>query len=188
MRHNFKISAMKNTVLKILHVLSWILFIGLCLEAGVFLFITVFRFFIDPADAHIFWQEVNLTALYDFDPGYYAVETSLITLVAITKAWMFYLIVRLFNDKKFNLEKPFNQEVRKFISNVAYLSFGIGLVSSWVVNFAKWFVEKGVEMPDSEEMSAGGADVWLFMGVILLVIAHIFKRGIEIQTENELTI
>ncbi len=179
---------MKNTALKILHVLSWIFFIGLCFEAGVFLFNTVFRFFIDPADAHLFWQEVNLTTLYNFDPGYYVVETSLITLVAIAKAWMFYLIVKLFNDKKFNLEKPFNQEVRKFISNAAYLSLGIGLVSSWAVNFANWFVEQGVKMPDSEAMSVGGADVWLFMGIVLLVIAQIFKRGIEIQTENELTV
>jgi hypothetical protein len=34
----------------------------------------------------------------------------------------------------------------------------------------------------------GGADVWLFMGVILYIIAQIFKRGIEIQAENELTV
>jgi hypothetical protein len=33
-----------------------------------------------------------------------------------------------------------------------------------------------------------GADVWLFMGVTLFVIAQIFRRGIEIQTENELTV
>jgi hypothetical protein len=30
--------------------------------------------------------------------------------------------------------------------------------------------------------------VWLFMSVTLFVIAQIFKRGIEIQTENELTV
>ena len=179
---------MKINALKFLYVLSWILFIGLCVEAGAFLFITVFRFFIDPADAHIFWQEVNLTDLYNYDPGYYLIETSLITLVAIAKAWLFYLIVKLLHDKKLNLAQPFNQEVRRFVTNMAYLSFGIGLVSSWAVNFARWFVEKGVKMPDSESMSVGGADVWLFMGIILLVISQIFKRGIEIQTENELTV
>jgi hypothetical protein len=43
-------------------------------------------------------------------------------------------------------------------------------------------------MPDIENMRLGGADVWLFMGVTLFVIAQIFKRGIEIQTENDLTI
>ena len=49
-------------------------------------------------------------------------------------------------------------------------------------------VKKGVNMPDIQYLHLGGADVWLFMGVILFVIAQIFKRGIEIQTENELTI
>ena len=43
-------------------------------------------------------------------------------------------------------------------------------------------------MPDIQYLKFGGADVWLFMGIILLVIAQIFKRGVEIQSENELTI
>jgi len=43
-------------------------------------------------------------------------------------------------------------------------------------------------MPDTQHLHLGGADVWLFMGVILFVIAQIFKRGIEIQRENELTV
>jgi hypothetical protein len=43
-------------------------------------------------------------------------------------------------------------------------------------------------MPDIEHLRLGGADVWLFMGVTLFVIGHIFKRGIEIQSENELTV
>jgi hypothetical protein len=34
----------------------------------------------------------------------------------------------------------------------------------------------------------GGSDVWIFMGITLLVIAHIFKKGIEIQEEHELTV
>lgn len=43
-------------------------------------------------------------------------------------------------------------------------------------------------MPDIQSLNLDGSDVWLFMGLILLVIAQIFKKGIEIQTENELTI
>jgi hypothetical protein len=43
-------------------------------------------------------------------------------------------------------------------------------------------------MPAIESLRIGGADVWLFMGVTLLVIGQIYKKGIEIQTENELTV
>jgi hypothetical protein len=43
-------------------------------------------------------------------------------------------------------------------------------------------------MPDTQRLRLGGSDVWIFMSVILFVIAQIFRRGIEIQSENELTV
>lgn len=78
--------------------------------------------------------------------------------------------------------------MRRFVSGLSYLTLGIGLFCSWGVNYAEWMTKQGVKMPDAASMRIGGADVWLFMGITLLVIAQIFKRGIEIQTENELTI
>lgn len=86
------------------------------------------------------------------------------------------------------MSQPFNRDVVRFIFNVSYLALGIGLFSWWGVKYTAWFVKQGVEMPDIQYLRLGGADVWLFMGVTLFVIAQIFKRGIEIQTENELTV
>ena len=86
------------------------------------------------------------------------------------------------------MSQHFNQEFGRFIFQVSYLSLGIGLFSNWGVNYTGWLVGQGVEMPDIRHLRLGGADVWLFMGVTLFVIANIFKRGIEIQSENELTI
>jgi hypothetical protein len=56
------------------------------------------------------------------------------------------------------------------------------------VNYAEWFESKGVVMPDSNLLKIDGAGVWLFMSIVLFIIAQIFKRGIEIQEENELTV
>lgn len=39
-----------------------------------------------------------------------------------------------------------------------------------------------------QSLSMTGGEVWLFMYVILFVIAYIVKRGVEIQTENDLTV
>ena len=86
------------------------------------------------------------------------------------------------------MSQPFNRDLVRFIFNVSYLALGIGLFSWWGVKYTEWFVKQGVEMPDIQYLRLGGADVWLFMGVTLFVIAQIFKRGIEIQTENELTV
>ncbi len=177
-----------NQMLKVLHVLAWIIFIGVCIEAGGFLFNAIYTLALSPAYAGHLWQQVDLSALYQYDKGNYFTVTTLIIIVAILRAILFYLIVKILYDKKLNLAQPFNKEVGRFILNVAYLSFGIGLFSFWGARYSGWLVSKGVNMPVIEAMRIGGADVWLFMGVTLLVIAQIYKRGIEIQTENELTV
>jgi hypothetical protein len=175
-------------ILKVLHILSWIIFIGLCIRAGGILFNAFLTLVINPVDAKIFWREVDLSGLYDFDKGYFITETLFMSIVAIMQAILFYLIVKILNDKKLNLTQPFNIEMKRLISNMSYLAIGIGLFCNWGTANTKWLVTKGVVMPDVQSLGLGGADVWLFMGVTLLVIAQVFKRGVEIQSENDLTI
>ena len=86
------------------------------------------------------------------------------------------------------MSQPFSTEVRAFIIKVAWLTFGIGFFTAWGAKYTDWLVKQGVNMPDTQHLRLGGADVWFFMGVTLFIIAQIFKRGIEIQSENELTV
>jgi hypothetical protein len=153
-----------------------------------FLFNAIYTLTLSPAYAGRLWQQVDLSALYQYDKSHYFTETTLIVIVAILRAILFYLIVKILYDKKLNLAQPFNKEVGRFILNVSYLSFGIGLFSFWGTRYTGWLITKGVNMPAIESLRIGGADVWLFMGVTLLVIGQIYKKGIEIQTENELTV
>lgn len=175
-------------ILKVLYVLSWVIFIGLCIEAGGFIFNSLFAMFINPLAANNFWNGIDLSNLYAFDKGHFFVVTMFMFIVTTMKAIMFYLIVKILHDKKLNLVQPFNKEVGRFIFNVSYLALGIGIFSYWGAKHTEWYTKQGVEMPSIESIRLSGADVWLFMCVVLFVIAQIFKRGIEIQTENELTI
>jgi len=177
-----------NMILKILYVLSWIIFVGVCIEAGGFIFNAFFTLLLNPVGAKHFWQQVDLSPLYYYDHGYFFVETLLMSIVAVMRACIFYLIIKILHDKKLNMSQPFSSEVGRFIFRISYLALSIGLFSWWGVKYTEWFVKQGVKMPDIEHLRLGGADVWLFMGVTLFVIAQIFKRGIEIQTENELTV
>lgn len=172
----------------ILHILSWIIFIGLCIEAGTFLFNAILSMVLKPSVFKYTWQEVDLTLLYAYDRDQYFTMTLLMSIAAILKALLFYLIVKMLYDKKINLAQPFSERAGFFIRNMGYVALGIGLFSWSGARYTWWLVEKGVAMPDVQHLRLGGADVWLFMGVVLLVIAHIFKRGIEMQTENELTV
>jgi hypothetical protein len=96
--------------------------------------------------------------------------------------------VKILQEKKLDMYQPFNTEVGRFILRISWLALLTGLFSWWGAKFADWFVEQGVKMPELQYLRIAGADVWLFMGVTLYVIAQIFKRGIEIQSENELTV
>ena len=175
-------------ILKILYVLSWIIFIGVSIEAGGSIFSAFYTLVINPVNAATFWEGNDLSALYNYDPGHFLAETLLISIAAVMKACMFYMLIKILHNKKLDLSQPFNKEVRRFIIAISVLTLGIGLFTWSGVNYTKWLVTQGVTMPDTQDLRLGGADVWLFMSVILFIIAQIFKRGIEIQTENELTV
>ncbi|HMK18995.1 MAG TPA: hypothetical protein VK492_12400 [Chitinophagaceae bacterium] len=175
-------------ILKILNVLSWIIFIGVCIEAGGSIFSAFYTLVINPVNAATFWEGNDLSGLYKYDPGHFFVETLLISIASVLKACIFYLSIKILREKKLNMSQPFSSEVRLFIIKVSCLSFGIGLFTGWGAKYTGWLVSQGIKMPDTQHLRLGGADVWLLMGVILFVIAQIFKRGIEIQTENELTV
>ena len=104
------------------------------------------------------------------------------------RAVLFYMIIDILQDKKLNITQPFRKNVGRFLFRMSYLSLLIGLFSWSGAKYTEWLVSKGVRLPDLQYLRLGGADVWLFMGVTLFVIAQIFKRGVEIQTENELTV
>jgi len=175
-------------ILKLLYVISWIIFIGVCIEAGGFIVNAISTLALNPVNARYYWQQVDLSALYAYDHGYFFTETVLISIVAILRAILFYLIVKILHDNKLNLSKPFNREMGRFIFNLSYLAFGLGMFSYWGVKYTEWLVKQMVKMPDIQHLRLAGADVWLFMGVTLFVIAQIFKKGIEIQEENDLTV
>jgi hypothetical protein len=177
-----------STMLKILYILSWIIFVGLCIEAGGFLTNTIYTLAVDSELASHFWGKLDFSNLYNYDTGHFFAVTTYLNIIAILKAILFYTIIKVIHDKHLNLVQPFNRAVGKFISLAAYIAIGIGLFSAGAKNYIDWIESKQVALPNLESLKMGGADVWLFMGIVLLVVAQIFKKGIEIQEENELTV
>jgi len=175
-------------MLNVLYVLSWVIFLGLCIEAGGFIFNAFFTQVLNPVGAKYFWQEIDLSSLYKYDHVAFFTETFVMCAIAVIKAYLFYLIVKILYDKKLNTYQPFNEETGRFVLKVSYVSLLIGSISWCGCEFTEWLVRQGVVMPDIQYLRLSGGDVWLLMGVTLFVIAQIFQRGIEIQTENDLTI
>jgi hypothetical protein len=176
--------------LKVLHVFSWIIFVGLCIDSGGLIVNAFVCMFINPAASAHFWGGLNLNELYQYDQSHFVTLVVLMIIVSVLKSIMFYLTVNIFHKKQLNLSSPFNEKLGKYILNFSYLAFGIGLFSYWGNNFSNWLkiVSEGLVTPSLHQIKFEGADVWLFMGVILIIFALIFKKGIEIQSDNDLTI
>lgn len=179
-----QITITTQQVLKVLYIIAWILFIAVCVEAGSFLFNAIFTVAFNSGGSGYF----HLTDLYNYDPGHFLVMLLFMFIAGVMKAIIFFLIVKILRDKKLNPTTPFNKEMGTFLMLFSYLAFGIGLFSHWGKRYAEWFAGKGVQMPGVDTLRLDGAGVWMFMAITLFIIAQLFKRGIEIQSENELTI
>lgn len=182
-----EIKITSRQTLNVLLILSWIIFVGLCIEAGGFIANAIFAI-TNPAVVPRLWQQIDLSALFAYDHGHFFVVTLIMSIVAVMKAWLFFLIISILQKRDLDMSQPFNKKVRIFIFQLSYVTLVIGLFSWYGVKYTRWMVEQGVSMPDTLYLRLGGADVWLFMAVVLFIIVQIFKRGIEIQSENELTI
>ena len=174
-------------ILLLLNILSWITFIAVCVEAGGIMFNAAYVLY-KPDVAKYFWNGADLSALIAHDRGQFMTLAIMMTIVAVLKTIIFYLIIKTFYDGKFNMQRPFNTDLTKLVFSIAWLCFGAGLFSSWGVKYTAWIERQGIPMPDIHVLRIGGADVWLFMAVVLLVIGQVFKKGIELQTEGDLTV
>lgn len=175
-------------IMKALEILSWIIFVGLCIEAGGILFNTFYTLFYNSINTKSFWNGIDLQNLYNFDKGYFFVILSLMGIVSILKCIMFYIIVKVFTYKKLNLSHPFNKHLSQLILNLSIIGFGVGIFCSMAKKHRIHLIKQGVELPDLETLNLEGSGIWFFMSVILFIIVQIVKKGIEIQEEHDLTI
>ncbi|MCK7557262.1 DUF2975 domain-containing protein [Chitinophaga sedimenti] len=174
-------------ILIVLHIISWIIFVGVSIDAGGIIVSTIRSLAFNPDAAKDFWQGIDLSHLLQYDRGQFIVQASLMAIVAMLKATLFYQIVMLLYNKKLDMAQPFNSDLIRFISFTVYLAAAIGFFSIWAGRYVQWLAKQGVSAGCTTH-ARRGADVWLFMGVVLLIIGQIFKRGAEMQSENELTV
>ncbi|MCG2614649.1 DUF2975 domain-containing protein [Terrimonas sp. NA20] len=174
-------------ILRILLILACIIFIGLCIEAGGYLTNAVFAL-VKPEAVKYLWKEVDLSALLRYDRSHFFTVVVVITIISVLKAVLFYLIIRVLFNKNLSLAQPFNQPLVRFINTASFITLLIGIFCTSGMNYSHWLKNNGASLPDVNQLHFDGGDVWLFMAVTLFIIAQVFKKGIEIQTENELTV
>jgi hypothetical protein len=171
-------------VFRILHIVAWVIFVGLCVEAGGLL-VNFFFSLYKPEFIQNLYQKLDLTEMYHRSNGAFFGMYGFILVISILKAYLFYIVVILMH--KMDLSKPFNTFVAKQISKIGYATFSIGILSYIAGQTAKGLQRLGFVIDNLNQFWVD-SQAFILMGAVIYIIATIFKKGVEIQTENDLTV
>ena len=173
-----------NFVFKALHIITWIIFIGLCIEAGGLIVNFIFSLY-KPDVVKNLYQKLDLSELYNRSKQAFFSMYSFILVISILKAYLFYIVVMLVT--KFNLAKPFNNFVAEKITKISYYTFAIGLLSYFARQTSNNLQHHGFETNSLNQFWAD-SQAFILMAAVIYVIASIFSKGIGLQNENDLTV
>lgn len=173
-----------NIVFKSLHIIAWIIFVGLSIEAGGLIVNFIFSLY-KPEFVQNLYQKLDLSEMYNRNQWAFFGMYSFILFISILKAYLFYLVIALIS--KLNLLKPFNSFVAVQITKISYYTFSIGLLSYIGKQIAKDLAHYGYAIENLNEFWAD-SQAFILMAAVIYIIATIFSKGIELQNENDLTV
>jgi hypothetical protein len=175
----------RNTfVFKALHIVAWLIFIGLCIEAGGLIVNFVFSL-IKPEIVGKLYQKLDLSSLHQQSKWAYFSMYSFVLFIAVLKALLFYILIDLLH--KLDLSKPFSSFVAKKIIQISYYTFSIGILSFIASQTAKNLSHHGYEIDKLSQFWVD-SQAFILMAAIIFAIATIFKKGVEIQNEIDLSV
>ncbi len=177
-------SKRNNFLFKGLHIVAWVIFVGLCIEAGGLIVNFVFSIY-KPEFVQNLYQKLDLSEMYNRSKWAFFGMYSFILVVALLKSYLFYIVVMLMH--KIDLSKPFNSFVSEQITKISYCTFSIGILSYIARQTAKYLQRDGYAIDNLNQFWAD-SQAFILMAAVIYVIATIFKKGVEIQNENDLTV
>ena len=167
-----------------LYIVAWLIFVGLSIEAGGLLVNFVFSLF-KPEFVQNLYQKLDLSQMYNASKMSFFGIYSFILTISILKAVLFYIVIRLMH--KMDLTKPFSTFVSKQILQMSYFTISIGLLSYIATQLTKSLMHHGFVTTDLNQFWAD-SQAFILMGAVIYIIAIIFKKGVDIQNENDLTV
>ncbi|MDG1039966.1 MAG: DUF2975 domain-containing protein [Polaribacter sp.] len=166
-------------LLKVMKLFSWFAFIGLMIKAGAILF----TYFLSINNAEIskdLYEGMNLFEYREYSFIQYSFIVGYKILLFATEAYIAYLVIQLL--RKLDIKQPFNVHVQKFMQQISKSIFYL-----WIIAIVHNTHMQLIGKKHNFEMDLFSSD-FVFLSVIIFIFAQIVKRGIEIQSENDLTI
>lgn len=167
-------------ILKAMRVIAWIAFIGFLIQGFAILGLTLFTANTGKG-AEDFYDHMDLSVLFDYSLLQFIGFNSFLVAAALLKAQVWFLVIKTLSG--FNLAQPFTMTVIKKLEQMSYVLFSV-----WLVTVIANFQQNYLLHRTGEFFGEKATGEFLFMAGLIFVISQIFKRGVEIQSENELTV
>jgi hypothetical protein len=177
-------SKTNNIVFWGLYVIAWLIFVGLSIDAGGLL-VNFFFSLYNPEFVQNLYQKLDLSAMYNASKLAFFGVYSFVLIISILKAWLFYTVISLMH--KMDLSKPFTSFVSKKILQVSYFTLSIGVLSFIAKELVSDLKHYGF-VTDNLNPFWTDSEAFILMGAVVYIIAIIFKKGVAIQIENDLTV
>lgn len=84
---------------------------------------------------------------------------------------------------RLNIEKPFNNDILQRIKKMIYWAISI-LLMSYTIDFSEFFFH----INDNPKYLSTNTESFFIPLSIILIVYFLCKKGVELQTENDLTI
>ncbi len=166
-------------ILKVMKFFSWLAFIGLLIKSGTILVTYLISIGNAEASKNIF-EGINLLEYRNYSFIQYSFIITYKILLFTIEAYIAFLVIKLL--QKLDVKQPFNASVHLLMKQISY-----GIFYLWIIalihNAHVQFLAKRYNF----EMELFSSD-FIFLSGIIFIFAQIVKRGIDIQSENELTI
>lgn len=177
-------SRTNNFVFWGLYIVAWAIFVGLSIESGGLL-VNFFFSLYDPESVKYLYQKLDLSEMYKVSGLAFFGIYSFILTISILKACLFYVVISLMH--KMDLSKPFNTIVARQILQISYYTLSIGLLSYIARQLVEDLTHRGF-VTDNLNQFWADSQAFILMGAVIYIIATIFKKGVDIQNENDLTV
>ncbi len=171
-----------KTILEIIKYLALIGAIGFSIECGSQIISLIVGFFEPKMAAKFYKVSSKIYELRNFDLRYFGLAIALTIFFSATKAYIWYYVFDFLN--KLSLKNPFTVEICAKVQKISYLLFEL-----WVVSFiGNSFIGFASKESGINIINHFNHEEYFFMAGIVYIISQIFKRGVELQEENELTV
>lgn len=166
-------------LLKLLRLLAWLAFIGLLIKAGAIM-MSFGASFSNAEAAQDLYKGMDLSRYESYSFFQYTIIVMYFVLLYVMQAYIALFGAKLLSA--INIEKPFSKTVADLLHKISYTILGVGMLAI-VHNIHVVILEKTMNI--SADVIAGE---FIFLAGLVYVLAQLFKKGAEMQAENELTV